>query len=363
MSMKLLRLTPALKATSSSYNQFSLGFKNSIDQTVGSLHKHEVSIDENIRVFHGDGSPFLMIKQIKRFIAKIEFDVIHIHNGLTGFLFILAIFPLKLGLLKKTVFTLHNSWNVLKIQNKFFNLIVILLANKVCTCGQSSHESLPKILSYFIASKTKAVINGFDNNRIDRVQNNKFKVTHFDQRSRIKILYVGGLTKTKNQIALLDVLNSTALDAELIFLGDGINKKYLIDFSKNISNSVKIDFKGLISRDSTIEHMLEADIFISLSKGEGLPIAVLEAMYSGCFMVLSTIPPHQEVSPPSERCLFVDRTNKGEIVNALNYVSNHIEKIQGEREISKDYAISKFGMKNMLANYREVYDSISKESK
>ena len=61
MSMKLLRLTPALKATSSSYNQFSLGFKNSIDQTVGSLHKHEVSIDENIRVFHGDGSPFLMI--------------------------------------------------------------------------------------------------------------------------------------------------------------------------------------------------------------------------------------------------------------------------------------------------------------
>ncbi|MDA9652877.1 glycosyltransferase family 4 protein, partial [Pseudomonadota bacterium] len=133
--MKLLRLTPALKATSSSYNQFSLGFKESIDQTIGSLHKHEVSIDEKITVFHGDGSALKMLKQIKRFIHQIEYDVIHIHNGVTGIIFILAIFPFKIGLLKKTVFTLHNSWNVLKTRNKFFNLIVMLLSSKVCTCG------------------------------------------------------------------------------------------------------------------------------------------------------------------------------------------------------------------------------------
>ena len=78
---------------------------------------------------------------------------------------------------------------------------------------------------------------------------------------------------------------------------------------ENIPDSIKIAFKGLVTRDLAIEHMLEADVYISLSKGEGLPIAVLEAMYAGCFMILSTIPPHREVSPPSERCFFVDISN------------------------------------------------------
>lgn len=46
--MKLLRLTPTLKSTTTAYNQFSLGFKDKINQTVGSLQKDEVSIDEKI---------------------------------------------------------------------------------------------------------------------------------------------------------------------------------------------------------------------------------------------------------------------------------------------------------------------------
>ena len=70
--------------------------------------------------------------------------------------------------------------------------------------------------------------------------------------------------------------------------------------------------------------MLEADVFISLSKGEGLPIAVLEAMYCGCFLILSTIPPHKEVSPPSDRCIYVDKDNEEEIINSLNYVAKEI---------------------------------------
>ena len=356
--MKLLRLTPALRATSSSYNQFSLGFKETIDQTIGSLHKHEVSIDEKITVFHGDGSALKMLKQIKRFIHQIEYDVIHIHNGVTGIIFILAIFPFKIGLLKKTVFTLHNSWNVLKTRNKFFNLIVMLLSSKVCTCGQSSQESLPRIIKYFIGHKSKAVVNGFDNERIERVASKKLNRAHFDVSSKIKIVYVGSLNNTKNQIAFLEVLDMTSIEAEVIFLGDGVNKKSLIDYSQKISNSVKIYFKGLVSRDLTIEHMLEADVYISLSKGEGLPIAALEAMYAGCFMILSTIPPHKEVSPPSERCLFVDIANKEEIINSLNYLTNNIDKLKNAREISKDYAVDNFSIHNMLEGYKKVYSSL-----
>jgi len=160
----------------------------------------------------------------------------------------------------------------------------------------------------------------------------------------------------------LEALKTSSLEAEVIFLGDGANKKSLINYSRNISNSTKIYFKGLVSRDLTIEHMLEADVCISLSKGEGLPIAILEAMYSGCFMVLSTIPPHKEVSPPSNRCFFVDIDKRDEIINSLNYVEQNIEKLKNEREISKDYSVSNFGVNNMLEGYKQVYESLCSDS-
>jgi glycosyltransferase involved in cell wall biosynthesis len=360
--MKLLRLSPRVTSTSASYYQFSLGFKEQIDQTLCSLLEHDVLIDKNIKVFHGDGSILKMLKLIKGLVEKNKYDVVHIHNGLTGIIFIFAIFPFKLGLLKKTVFTLHNSWNVIKTRNQFLNFIVMLLSSKICTCGQSSQESLPKIIKYLLGKKTKAVVNGFDHQRIDNVENQKSNQTHFDESSKIKIVYVGGLTNTKNQIALLEALKESNIETEIIFLGDGVNKKSLIDYSKQLSDSIKISFKGLVSRDLAIEHMLEADVYVSLSKGEGLPIAALEAMYSGCFMILSTIPPHNEVSPPPERCFFVDISNKAEIIKSLNYVKDNIQHIKIGREESKEHSIRNFSVNNMLGGYQKIYDSIYAEN-
>ena len=359
--MKLLRLTPTLKPTTTAYNQFSLGFKDKIIQTVGSLEKDEVPIDEKITIFHGNGSVFQLFKLIKRNINKVDYDVVHIHNSITGIIFILAIFPFKLGLLKKTVFTIHNSWNVFKTRNQFLNIIVMLFSSKVCTCGKSSQNSLPKIIKFFFNKKIKAITNGFDNRRIDRIASNNLQVSHFDINSKIKIVYVGSLTDTKNQIALLKVLNLSNIEAEIIFLGDGVNKQSLIDYSKKVVSSNKISFKGCLPRDIAIEHMLEADVFISLSKGEGLPIAVLEAMYCGCFLILSTIPPHKEVSPPSDRCIFVDNDNEKEIINSLNYVAKEIYKLKEQRDMSKEHSIERFGLNNMLEGYMEVYKSVNSD--
>ena len=103
--MKLLRLTPALKSTSASYNQFSIGFKDTIDQTVCSLHEyHDVLIDKKIKVFHGQGSIFKMMFLIKRLIRKNKYDIVHIHNGLTGIIFYTSYLPFQIKPIKKNSF-------------------------------------------------------------------------------------------------------------------------------------------------------------------------------------------------------------------------------------------------------------------
>ena len=66
-------------------------------------------------------------------------------------------------------------------------------------------------------------------------------------------------------------------------------RQTLLKASKKVPENIKINFKGRVSRDLAIEHMLEADVSISLSKGEGLPIAILESMYA-CLLYTSPSP-------------------------------------------------------------------------
>jgi glycosyltransferase involved in cell wall biosynthesis len=359
--MKLLRLANTLNQTSAPFNQFALGFKESIDQTYCSLNKNDVSAKEGLTIVHANGSILGLIKLIRNLLIKNNYDIVHIHSGVTGIAFLIALFPLRFSLLKKTVFTLHNSWGVLKLRNQILNIIVMFVVEKVCTCGQASKDSIPNKINFFIDHKTTAIINCFDNRRIDDVKDNKTAVKHFNSTSKIKILCVGALNHTKNQIALLEVFKEINIESEIIFLGDGINKSNLINFSKGLTNFDDISFKGRVSRNLTIEHMLEADISISLSKGEGLPIAVLESMYAGCFLILSSIPPHKEISPPRNRCIFVNSSKKREILNSLNFVNNNISTIRQERLSSREYAIDRFGLKNMLEKYKNVYDCLDKK--
>ena len=102
--------------------------------------------------------------------------------------------------------------------------------------------------------------------------------------------------------------------------------------------------------------MLEADISISLSTGEGLPIAVLESIYAGCYSILSSIPPHLEISPPKERCYFVNPFDQSEIIDSLTYAQKNIEDIRSSRDLSKEHAVKNFSVERMLGEYHGVYD-------
>ena len=73
-------------------------------------------------------------------------------------------------------------------------------------------------------------------------------------------------------------------------MGDGPNKtklKYLAEEVNKDSSGLKIKIVGKLDREFVIEALAEADIFISLSKGEGMPLAVLES--NGCWMLHYTI--------------------------------------------------------------------------
>ena len=72
----------------------------------------------------------------------------------------------------------------------------------------------------------------------------------------------------------------------------------------------------------------------------------------------SKIPPHNEISPPHERCMYVDSEDEDQIIEALRYISVNLNKIKGSRSLSREYSIKNFSVNNMLNTYKEIYKSL-----
>jgi glycosyltransferase involved in cell wall biosynthesis len=110
------------------------------------------------------------------------------------------------------------------------------------------------------------------------------------------IIAVGRLIAIKNPMTLLDAFIASALpDSRLVFVGTGPLDKVLSERAAAAGVADRVEFTGLLPREEVYRRLQQADLFVSTSYGEGLPIAVLEAMACRTPVILSAIPPHREI--------------------------------------------------------------------
>jgi glycosyltransferase involved in cell wall biosynthesis len=106
------------------------------------------------------------------------------------------------------------------------------------------------------------------------------------------IISVGPLIQRKNPKTIINgfINSNISEDTTLLFLGDGKLKSDCEELAKDYDS---IRFEGFV--DNVDEYLKAADYFVSASKSEGLPNAVMEALASGLPVILSNIGPHAEV--------------------------------------------------------------------
>lgn len=113
----------------------------------------------------------------------------------------------------------------------------------------------------------------------------------------------GHLSKLKDPLFLIKMWKRTAFckDMHLVFIGDG----ELFEACKDACGDRKnIHLIGRIK--NVADYLGASDYFISASKAEGLPMAVIEALACGLPVLLSDISPHRELWAMNARigCLF-----------------------------------------------------------
>lgn len=79
----------------------------------------------------------------------------------------------------------------------------------------------------------------------------------------------------------IKIVKDKGFKCRLIWLGDGKYRSQLIDMSKELGIEDYVNFIGSVPGSLVNQYLKEADIFVLVSRTEGLPRAILEAMGQG----------------------------------------------------------------------------------
>lgn len=161
----------------------------------------------------------------------------------------------------------------------------------------------------------------------------------FEQRHDSRILSVGRLEKQKNYLEIIKNLANTNLQLDIV--GEGSQKQEIL--LKAREDNVKIEVFGSVPNDKLIKKYSKYKIFITGSKFEGNPKAVLEAMSSGCVVIAFENENVKEVIKNNENGILFSNFNeiKSLLKNSL-YNKEQFEKISSNaiETIKKDYSLN-----------------------
>jgi glycosyltransferase involved in cell wall biosynthesis len=358
--LRILHIILTVNETSAPYNEHCLPWVEKRDITIGTYFRSKITPPAKITLYEGDGSIKGFFRVLRRALNDWEYDAIHVHSPHLGFLFLLAthiLFFLKYA--PYTVVTVHDSYQNYKLRNQLMYLPVFAGFRKVVCCSRSSYDSFPGLYKWLAGDRLCYVQNGVDISRVDRITANTDQ--RQPQTKDFRVVAISRLVDVKNPFLMLSAFRMSADQNTLLtYIGDGPMRNALIKRSKNITLENQITFTGLIPREKVFEHLVNADLFVSTSLGEGLPIAVLEAMACRCPVILSDIPPHREIA---EAVDFIPLIYPDDVKGFAREIRRFREMPIAERkEIGqkcRKLVEDCFSLSAMHAGYTEVYAQLN----
>lgn len=195
---------------------------------------------------------------------------------------------------------------------------------------------------------TYVVLNGVSDNKISDIDFAQYKKA---PKQKV-LLCVAGFNKRKNQKAILKnffpLLNENKIS--IVFLGDGEYKRECQKLG--IPNTY---YLGNVN--NVYDYYGKADGVISASIGEGMPMAILEALISGVpKFLLSDIQPHKELKEmfPQEVMLldFNEEISSKELSSCYEFLDG-----ESDRNKIKKMAREKISAKKMAEEYMNLYQN------
>lgn len=356
---RILHIILALTPTNGQYNEHCLPMMDGRDITICTYFRSVWGITPPpaIRLFEGDDTLSGFFRTLRAALGAKDYDVIHVHTPHASFLLPVAL--LLNGWYRKlkpsTVHTIQNSFQSFKLRHKLMFIPGFALNERLIFCSRVSYESFPGFFKWLGGDRTDVVQNAVDLERIDRVT----KVDQAGHNDQFTIATVG-LIKIKNPFSILEAFRRCDdPGSELVFMGEGHLRSLLAQEVEKAGLQERVQLTGMIERDRVFEHFVQSDLFVSASYGEGLPVAVLEAMACRRPVILSDIPPHREIA---EGVDFVPLFKPDDVEGLAREMKRFMEMpVSGRAEIGqrcRQLVEERFSLPAMHAGLNRVYAQI-----
>ena len=296
--LKVLHLILMLGETNGQYNEHCLPLIGERDLSISTYFVPRLIPPPEITLFAGNGTLRGFFRSLGFALDADDYDVIHAHAPQSGVLLLLAVLARRRShrLRRSLVYTVQDSFYDYRLRDKALMVVPLVTFHRVIFCSGSAYESLPRVLKRLVRDRWRVVQNGADIDRVDRAI---AAAPVGREGGRFTVLSVGRLDVVKDPFVMLDAF-ARSVDRDdggrLIFIGGGRLGTELEARIDRAGLRDRVSLRGLIPREEVFVACAEADVFVSTSNGEGLPVAVLEAMAAGCPVILSDIPPHRELA-------------------------------------------------------------------
>lgn len=296
------------------------------------------------------GRDWQLFKTLNRFIKDHQVDVVHTHDfGPMEYAVLLKMVNPKLKLVH-TQHTLHHFISNKKYCGAF--QVASYFYQKIIAVSKHVQSTLLDHCPYMHKKNLVVIPNGVDTSHYDYSPGLKQASD-----GKLKLVNIARISPEKNLEYLLQtcvLLKRAGVAFEFHHAGTTsdpmiVENLHQYIHENNLANEVTLH--GYTDKAKEILDL--GDFFISASRTEGHPVAVLEAMSAGKICLCSDIAPHREIA--GDAIILFDIANPNSLFEALTDLSLSEEENNIRRMRSREIICEKFSLNNMVDNYVAQY--------
>lgn len=320
-----------------------LGLIEEVKPNVNSIHYYKITTWKF----------FIAYAKFLRHVIADKYDVVHAHLPVAGWMTI----PAKL-FNRKTKF-IYSEHNLVTFYAKYNFYLSGLMYNSFDCIIPVSHEVSEVIKRsrkgfFFKSKKTVTILNG--------INTDKFSNTHRNTKNLNENFTVGLVARFRAQkrvdkwVEVAAAVYKLNQNIKFLMVGDGPDDEMLRNKINELNMQGKIELPGMLT--DTASAYKRINIFLLTSDFEGLPLAIMEAMSTGCVPVLSNVGGIKQLAFDGFGYKF-DEFNIDEIAKIiLEYASNK-ERFKNESLKARAFVEANYSLTKQVHEIVDLYKKIN----
>ena len=270
------------------------------------------------------------LKRLRKYVIDEGIDIVHSHGNGAG---LYSRIMRKMGCQAKIVHTFHGITDNYSSHLKGMAMLCVNRMLRGCADAyvlvSKGEYKLGKEMGYCDKKNSHVIYNGIERPKLSVVKRKGFNVvtlSRFDYQKNMDLCYdIASNFKDKS-------------DIRFVWVGDGTDKERLEQKAK--SEGVNIEFVGFSNKP--LEELASSSIYLSTSRFEGLPYALIEASSVGLPIVATNVVGNNE-------CV-IDGKN-GYLYDTLEKACDYIDKLYSDSMLT--WNMSKAAIKMFEDNFTE----------